>query len=144
MVYLNINIALLSLLSFSFAAPQTRVYNWTVTNFTSSFDGVSRYTLGINNNPGHLTGIDINLGDTIVVAVTNGLNFPTSIHWHGMRQTGTQEMDGPTGVTQCGIKPGQNVTYRFTPTDAGTYWWHAHYGAQYVDGLRGFSYSCNY
>jgi iron transport multicopper oxidase len=137
MVYLNTNIALLSLLSFSFAAPQTRVYNWTVTNFTSSFDGVSRYTLGINNNPGHLTGIDINLGDTIVVAVTNGLNVPTSIHWHGMRQTGTQEMDGPTGVTQCGIKPGQNVTYRFTPTDAGTYWWHAHYGAQYVDGLRG-------
>jgi iron transport multicopper oxidase len=128
---------LLSLSPSALAAPQTRVYNWTVTNFTSSFDGVRRYTLGINNNPGHLTGIEINLGDTVVVSVTNALNVPTSIHWHGMRQNGTQEMDGPTGVTQCGIKPGKKVTYKFTPTDAGTYWWHAHYGAQYVDGLRG-------
>lgn len=128
---------LCSLSPSALAVPQTRVYTWTVTNFTSSFDGVRRYTLGINNNPGHLTGIDINLGDTIVVSVTNGLKVPTSIHWHGMRQNGTQEMDGPTGVTQCGIKPGKKVTYKFTPTDAGTYWWHAHYGAQYVDGLRG-------
>ena len=125
------------LLSIVSAVPQTKYYNWEVTNFTASYDGVTRYVLGINNKPGHLTEININLGDTIIVTVKNSLNVPTSLHWHGMRQYGTQEMDGPVGATQCGIKPGKTIVYKFTPSHAGTYWWHAHYGAQYIDGLRG-------
>lgn len=116
---------------------QTRVYNWTITNFTASYDGVTRYVLGVNNKPGHDNIIDITLGDTIVVYATNNLTVPTSLHWHGMRQNGTQEMDGAVGSTQCGIQPGKTITYKFTPSESGTYWWHGHYGAQYVDGLRG-------
>ena len=120
-----------------FSIPQLRTFNWTITNFTASYDGVTRYVLGINNKPGHLNSIEIDLGDTIQVSVTNGINVPTSLHWHGMIQNGTQEMDGPVGATQCGIKPGKTVVYKFTPSESGTYWWHGHYGAQYVDGLRG-------
>lgn len=119
------------------ALPQNRIYNWTITNFTASYDGVLRNVIGINNKPGHDNPIEIILGDTILVNVTNGLNVPTSLHWHGMRQNGTQEMDGAYGTTQCGISPGKSILYKFTPSETGTYWWHGHYGAQYVDGLRG-------
>ncbi|KAJ3278626.1 ferroxidase fet3, partial [Blyttiomyces sp. JEL0837] len=62
--------------------PTTVTYHWTITNTTQRLDGVLRYALGINNNPGHQTAIEVNTGDTVVVKVTNGLNVPTSLHWH--------------------------------------------------------------
>ncbi|KAJ3321862.1 ferroxidase fet3 [Blyttiomyces sp. JEL0837] len=47
-------------------------------------------------------------------------------------------MDGPVGATQCAIAPNQTYTYKFsTAGQEGTYWWHGHYRAQYIDGLRG-------
>ncbi|KAG0289678.1 hypothetical protein BGZ96_006803 [Linnemannia gamsii] len=62
----------------------------------------------------------------------------TAIHWHGMFQNGTNWMDGTSGVTQCPIPPGQSFTYNFTvPNQWGTFWWHAHAGSQYVDGIVG-------
>jgi iron transport multicopper oxidase len=128
---------LLFILNVANAIPTTRIYKWTITNFTTNFDGVSRNVLGINNKPGHDNPIDITLGDTLIVSVTNGLNVPTSIHWHGMKQKNTQEMDGAVGASQCGIKPGTTVTYTFVPSESGTYWWHGHFGSQYVDGLKG-------
>ncbi|KAJ3321863.1 ferroxidase fet3 [Blyttiomyces sp. JEL0837] len=118
--------------------PKTVTYRWTVTNTTQRLDGVLRYALGINNKPGHETAIEVNTGDTAVVIVTNGLHVPTSLHWHGMFQNGTVEMDGPVGATQCAIAPNQTYTYKFsTAGQEGTYWWHGHYRAQYIDGLRG-------
>jgi FtsP/CotA-like multicopper oxidase with cupredoxin domain len=62
----------------------------------------------------------------------------TSLHWHGMFQNGSNWMDGTTGITQCPVPPGKNFTYRFTVgSQYGTYWWHAHQAAQYIDGLNG-------
>jgi FtsP/CotA-like multicopper oxidase with cupredoxin domain len=75
----------------------TVTYTWTITNTTQNLDGVTRYALGINGQPGHLTPIIVNKGDRVVVTVINGLNVPTSIHWHGMFQNRTAEMDGPVG-----------------------------------------------
>jgi iron transport multicopper oxidase len=46
-------------------------------------------------------------------------------------------MDGPVGVTQCGIPPGSTFTYNFTIEQPGTYWYHSHTRGQYPDGLRG-------
>lgn len=46
-------------------------------------------------------------------------------------------MDGPVGVTQCGIAPGSSFTYNFTIEQPGTYWYHSHTRGQYPDGLRG-------
>lgn len=41
-------------------------------------------------------------------------------------------------VTQCPIVGGNSFLYNFTATDqAGTFWYHSHYGTQYCDGLRG-------
>ncbi|KAJ1937066.1 ferroxidase fet3 [Kickxella alabastrina] len=53
-----------------------------------------------------------------------------------MYQNGTNYMDGPYMVTQCGIPPGGNMTYRIPIIQTGTYWIHAHFSAQYVDGIR--------
>ncbi|KAG6901004.1 Acyl-coenzyme A oxidase 2, partial [Termitomyces sp. Mi166 len=62
----------------------------------------------------------------------------TSIHWHGIFQSGTPWADGPVGVTQCPIIPGQSFEYNFkVPDQAGTFWYHSHYSTQYCDGLRG-------
>ncbi|KAI8903470.1 laccase, partial [Powellomyces hirtus] len=72
--------------------------------------------------------------------LTDFKNFdaPTAVHWHGFLQAGTSHEDGPATVNQGGIPPGQSYTYRFKAKDqAGTFWYHSHYHAQYVDGLRG-------
>ncbi|KAJ2916727.1 hypothetical protein MD484_g3720, partial [Candolleomyces efflorescens] len=62
----------------------------------------------------------------------------TSIHWHGFFQAGTAWADGPAGVTQCPIAPGNSFLYRFqSKNQAGTFWYHSHHLSQYCDGLRG-------
>ena len=61
----------------------------------------------------------------------------TTIHWHGIRQNGTLEMDGVNGVTQCPIAPKDHFTYKFKATQYGTSWYHSHYSLQYGDGLIG-------
>ncbi|KAJ3319438.1 ferroxidase fet3 [Boothiomyces sp. JEL0866] len=124
----------LSLLAF---AQNVVRYNWAITEITDSPDGFERKALGINNTPGYLNPIEASEGDTIEVTVKNTLNVPSAIHWHGMFQNGTLEADGPVGIAQCAIQPGKTYVYRFEATRPGTFWWHAHFGPEYVDGLRG-------
>jgi FtsP/CotA-like multicopper oxidase with cupredoxin domain len=72
--------------------------------------------------------------------VTNALNgTATALHWHGIYQIGSPWMDGTTGITQCGIPPGESMLYNFTLDGnwTGTTWWHAHFATQYTDGLYG-------
>ena len=76
-------------------------------------------------------------GDTFVIDVWNRLNVPSTLHWHGMRQGGTPDMDGAVGVTQCAIPPGYKTTYKFEANPAGTFWYHGHLLEQYIDGLFG-------
>lgn len=77
-------------------------------------------------------------GDTIRVHVTNKLKYNgTTIHWHGLRQKDTMEMDGVNGVTQCPIAPKDTFTYEFKALQYGTSWYHSHYSLQYADGLAG-------
>jgi len=62
----------------------------------------------------------------------------TSVHWHGLFQEGSNWADGPVGVNQCPIAPGDSFLYKFQVLDqAGTFWYHAHDSTQYCDGLRG-------
>ncbi|KAM0750907.1 hypothetical protein T439DRAFT_314292 [Meredithblackwellia eburnea MCA 4105] len=84
--------------------------------------------------------IEANQGDTMQIRVTNNLDTGVAIHWHGMAQNRTGWADGPNGITQCPIPAGQSFTYVFEldrPDQYGTYWWHAHRGAMYADGLTG-------
>ncbi|MBX3413987.1 MAG: multicopper oxidase family protein [Pirellulales bacterium] len=77
------------------------------------------------------------LGETLRVKVVNDLAAPTSVHWHGMHQPGTWQMDGVDGVSRPPIEAGSEFTYEFTATPAGTHWYHSHVGVQYGDGLYG-------
>src|SRR5262249_26321868 len=76
-------------------------------------------------------------GDTIVVRVRNTLPEGTTIHWHGMTQLGTWQMDGVANVSQEPIPPGQTFEYRFKAEPAGTHLWHSHAGVQYGEGMFG-------
>ena len=77
-------------------------------------------------------------GDELEIEVTNNLKYNgTTVHWHGIRQLHTTEMDGVNGVTQCPIAPGRSFTYRFKAVQYGTSWYHSHYSLQYPDGLLG-------
>ncbi|KAF9763604.1 hypothetical protein IL306_003049, partial [Fusarium sp. DS 682] len=58
-------------------------------------------------------------GDTLNITVINSMKQNgTSIHWHGIRQNQTMDMDGVNGITQCPIAPGESFNY-------------------YADGLQG-------
>jgi FtsP/CotA-like multicopper oxidase with cupredoxin domain len=75
-------------------------------------------------------------GVPLEVEFTNRLPEPTVIHWHGLRIPAA--MDG-TEVVQRPIQPGETFTYRFTPPDAGTFWYHPHFNEteQLEKGLYG-------
>ena len=76
-------------------------------------------------------------GDELRVRVTNELQHPTSVHWHGIRIVNS--MDGVPGMTQEAIKPGSSFDYRFACPDAGTFWYHPHImsSEQVARGLHG-------
>ncbi|TKA51718.1 hypothetical protein B0A49_08949 [Cryomyces minteri] len=135
---------MLSVLSFaalSFLATsgfaKTVVYNWDITWVNASPDGFSRPVIGINGQWPCPT-IEGNIGDRVMIHTRNMLgNETTSIHFHGLFQSGSNSMDGPAGVTQCPIPPGAKFTYDYTLDQPGTYWYHSHNKGQYIDGLRG-------
>jgi FtsP/CotA-like multicopper oxidase with cupredoxin domain len=62
-------------------------------------------------------------GVPLEIEFTNQLPEPTVIHWHGLRIPAA--MDGTEAVQRL-VQPGQTFTYRFTPPDAGTFWYHSH------------------
>ena len=74
-------------------------------------------------------------GDTVTIRVTNRMNVPTSIHWHGMLLP--YQMDGVPGISFTGIEPSQTFTYQFKVRQSGTYWYHSHTAFQEQTGLYG-------
>ncbi|RLN95068.1 hypothetical protein BBJ28_00008971 [Nothophytophthora sp. Chile5] len=140
--------SLVSLLGFGlFAAPVSAnatacyesvvAYEFRVTYIATAFDGVTLTSYGINDRPAHEALIEATLGQEVQVTVVNELEEPTCLHWHGLKQLGTQEMDGVSGITQCYIPPNNTAVYRFKPDKAGSFWWHSHHQTQYSFGLRG-------
>ncbi|KAH7891006.1 laccase [Phlebopus sp. FC_14] len=113
-----------------------------LTNAIVSPDGFNKSAIVVNGLlPG--TVITGNKGDNFQITVKNQLtdesmNRSTSVHWHGILQHHSNEMDGTAFVTQCPIAPGHSFTYNFaTPGQAGTFWYHSHFRLQYCEGLRG-------
>ncbi|KAI9204098.1 Cupredoxin [Polychytrium aggregatum] len=133
--------ALFSLLSFLLAVlplcyAATKTFTLNLAYSTVAPDGFSGRMMLANGQIDY--PISVNKGDDVEITVVNNLDVATTIHWHGIFQKGTPFMDGAGGVTQCPIQPGATFVYKFNVGDqTGTYWWHAHYKSQYVDGLRG-------
>jgi len=74
-------------------------------------------------------------GETVTINVTNNLDEPTSIHWHGLILP--FEQDGVPGISFDGIPAGETFTYEFPIVQSGTYWFHSHSGFQEPNGAYG-------
>jgi len=112
------------------------VFNLNIGEQSVNFTGTQRRATTVNNSlPAPL--LRFKEGDDIVLHVTNHLNEPTSIHWHGLILP--SEMDGVPNISTDfdGIKPGETFTYRFKAAQSGTYWYHSHSGFQEQTGLYG-------
>lgn len=121
----------------TFQTGKTKKYTLTITKENLDFDGSLKESFAINGKtPGE--PIVANWGDIVEVTVVNGLSDnATTIHWHGIRQIGTNDQDGVPGVTECGIPPNGARTYTWHASTYGTGWYHSHTLAQYGGGIRG-------
>ncbi|KAJ4715670.1 L-ascorbate oxidase family protein [Melia azedarach] len=129
----------LCLISIVVPLAQSKVHNltWEISYQYKYLDCYKKLSIAINGmTPGPV--ISATQGDTIVVNVVNKLLMENvAIHWHGIRQLGTQWSDGTEGVSQCATMPGDTFTYKFVVDKAGTYMYHSHYGMQRASGLYG-------
>lgn len=77
-------------------------------------------------------------GERVRILVTNHLNEPTSVHWHGIILP--NGMDGVAGLTQKPIPPGDTFKYEFTLKQNGTFMYHPHSDemVQIAFGMMGF------
>ena len=74
----------------------------------------TRPVIGINGQ-WPLPTLNVDIGETVTIQLVNQLgNQTTSLHFHGIFQNGTNEMDGPVGLVQCPIGPGETFTQTFT------------------------------
>ena len=88
--------------------------------------------LGFNNQyPGPL--IQVDQASTIDVRFVNRTEFPTAMHWHGIRLD--NQFDGVPHVTQDPIPPGAWFDYRVHFPDAGLYWYHPHHREDVLQDL---------
>ena len=72
--------------------------------------------------PGPL--LQIPQGAEVIVDLTNALDQPTTVHWHGVRLD--NRFDGTPDLTQQPVPPGGHFRYRLRFPDAGIYWYHPH------------------
>lgn len=63
-------------------------------------------------------------GKPFAARLVNGIDDPTTIHWHGVRVP--NKMDGVPFLVQPYVYTGDHFDYAFTPPDAGTFWYHPH------------------
>lgn len=115
MIYHLTRSAFCKLICFAtFTRAATVTYDFKIGWLTANPDGAkARPVMGINGQ-WPIPHITANVGDRVVVNVVNNLgNQSTSLHFHGLYQNGTTNMDGPIGVTQCPIAPGATFTYDF-------------------------------
>jgi FtsP/CotA-like multicopper oxidase with cupredoxin domain len=102
-------------------------------NFTIAYANNSSSVLLVNNQfPG--PAIRANVHDVIIVHVHNALQTmeEVSIHFHGILQRQTPQMDGVAFVTQMPIPSGQTYTHVFYAYPPGTHLYHSHSGLQSV------------
>jgi manganese oxidase len=64
-------------------------------------------------------------GDHVRIYVTNRLDAPTTVHWHGIYLP--SGMDGVGGVSQKAIQPGETFKYEYTLKQHGTFMYHSHH-----------------
>ncbi|EDO17475.1 hypothetical protein Kpol_1058p12 [Vanderwaltozyma polyspora DSM 70294] len=106
-------------------------------------DGLGERRMIGFNGEWPIPDIHVDKGDRVELYLTNGFGdgTKTSLHFHGIFFNSSygnmNQMDGPDMITQCPLGDGDTYFYNFTvPDQVGTYWYHAHAGSQYGDGMR--------
>jgi len=101
-------------LHFIEATAKTAHLDWNIDWVSAAPDGITRPVIGINGQ-WPCPQIDINVGDELWIDFHNQLqNETSSIHFHGIFQTGSNQMDGPAMVTQCSIPPGSSEYFLYS------------------------------
>jgi suppressor of ftsI len=72
-------------------------------------------------------------GATLFVDFRNATEWPTAIHWHGVRLDNA--FDGVPHLTQALVEPGGRFLYRVHFRDAGIYWYHPHHRSDLLQDL---------
>jgi FtsP/CotA-like multicopper oxidase with cupredoxin domain len=99
-------------------------------------EGITATCWGYNGQV-HGPTIEAVDGDRIRIYVTNKLDAPTSVHWHGVYLP--NGMDGVGGLNQRAIQPGETFRYEWTVRQHGTFMYHSHHDemTQMAMGLMG-------
>ena len=99
------------------------VYNLTVDRVVIDTGEFRKTGIGYNGaSPGPV--LRFKEGEEVTINVTNNLETPTSVHWHGLIVP--FRMDGVPTISYDGIAPGETFVYRFPIVQSGTYWFHSH------------------
>ncbi|MBN9244731.1 MAG: multicopper oxidase family protein [Mesorhizobium sp.] len=112
-----------NMVSTAFAVPEPRILKTvkTAANLTGNTSTQDVLTYGDAGMPPVLR---MTKGKPFAARLVNGLDEPTTIHWHGVRVP--NRMDGVPYMVQPYVYTGNHFDYAFTPPDAGTFWYHPH------------------
>lgn len=113
-----------------------KTYELTLTWAPYAPNGLARNMVLVNGQFPAPT-LELDQGDEVEVIVHNNMEFNSTVHFHGIDMAATPWSDGVPGVTQRHIQPGRSFRYRWTATQYGSYWYHAHQLGQLEDGLYG-------
>ena len=92
------------------------------TSRTIEVQGKAATVWGLLDNKGR-SGLVLDPGQAFAVDLTNTLDAPTIIHWHGQIPPNVQ--DGVPDLPMPMLQPGESRAYDFTARP-GTHWMHAH------------------
>jgi FtsP/CotA-like multicopper oxidase with cupredoxin domain len=67
--------------------------------------------------------LELELGQTLRADFINGLEYDSTVHWHGFRAP--DAMDGAARMIDM-VEPGGTFRYELPMVDAGFYWYHPH------------------
>ena len=94
----------------------------TATSRTIDVQGKAATVWGLRDGNGR-SGLVLDPGQAFAVDLTNALDEPTLIHWHGQIPPNAQ--DGVPGLPMPVLAPGETRAYDFAARP-GTHWMHAH------------------
>jgi FtsP/CotA-like multicopper oxidase with cupredoxin domain len=78
-------------------------------------------------------GLSFTVGDAFKVRLSNRLDEPTLVHWHGLTPPSAQ--DGVPELSQPALAAGASYDYDFPLKVPGTYWMHSHFGVAQTQRL---------
>lgn len=93
-------------------------------------DGKAATVFGVEGPAGQ--GLILDPGQRFRLELSNGIDLPTLLHWHG--QVPPNDQDGVPDLPLPTLLPGETRRYDYAPIP-GTYWMHAHIPLQEMRGL---------